>query len=119
MTAPAAFRRFQAPSSEAIGVVLEAIGAEDYGERSMKLATILPLLVVEAGKLGELVEYDAIAGGPLRDEAGAVTGRWAEPVVGRGMRAEWFERLASAIATGAIDKVTPKQAVEILLRPRG
>jgi hypothetical protein len=118
-----ALRPYQAPSERAIGVVLEAIGAG--GKLGMKVATVLPALVVGipdkvtgAAELGELVEYDGVAGDTLRDAAGQVIGAWSEPVVGRGMRAEWFERLARAIETGAIERFSAKEIVEILLRPK-
>lgn len=114
-----ALRPYQAPSREAVGVVIEAIGAEDRGGRSMKVARILPALVVKAAELGELVEYDATAGGILRDGDGLVTGAWSVPVVGRGMPAQWIERLAVAITSGAIENYSEEQIVEILLRPKG
>lgn len=108
---------YRPASAEAVGVVCAAIAGEDE-KIAMKVARILPLLVVEAGKVGELVDYDGLAGGLLRNDAGEAAGRWAEAVAGRGMRAEWFERLAAAITTGAIEAFTAKQAVEILLQPK-
>lgn len=104
------------PSPESIAVILESVAAG--GRRGTKIASILPMLVTEAKALGELAEYSAVRGGILRDAAGKRTGAWCEPVGGRGMRAEWFERLASAICSEAIDRYTAKQVVEILLRPK-
>lgn len=120
--APAAnLRPYPAPMPEAVAVVLDALAAGD--KQASKLARILPLLIVEAGKpeLRDLIEYDAFPAGVETDHDGGNRRPWraADPVVGKAMRPEWWSRLASAITSGALDAYTPKQVVEILLQPKG
>lgn len=109
-------QRDQVASGEAVGVVLAAIA--EGGKRGMKIAAILPQLILDGRKVGELVSYDGVRVGKLTDEHGCVVGRWAEPVAGTGIRGEWIERLAGAICSEAIDRFSAKEVVEILLRPR-
>src|SRR5690348_13766843 len=92
-------RRYQSPSSEAVAVVLDAIAAG--GKRGMKVASIIPGLIVEGRKVGELVDYDAIACGVQVDDDGKRT-PWAQQIVGVGIRADWIERLAASICSEAI-----------------
>jgi hypothetical protein len=87
-------------------VILRAIGAS--GRPGSKVATIICDLVVKGGELGELEEYE-ISDPENRDPN-------APPIKRKRLPRQWLDRLARAIETGAIERLSSERIVEILLQ---
>jgi len=87
-------------------LVLRTIGAG--GRPGSKVATIICDLVVKGGELGELEEYE-IPDPENRDPK-------APPIKRTRMPRQWLDRLARAIETGAIERLSTARIVEILLQ---
>lgn len=88
-----------------MSAILRAIGAG--GRPGAKVATIICDLVVKGGELGELEEYEI----PDRDPK-------APPIKRKRLPRQWLDRLARAIETGAIERLSSERIVEILLQGR-
>jgi hypothetical protein len=86
-------------------VVLRAIAAG--GQSGSKVATIICDLVVKGGELGELDEYEV----PDREPK-------VPPIKRKRLPRQWLDRLAKAIETGAIERLSSERIVEILLQGR-
>jgi hypothetical protein len=87
-------------------LVLRTIAAG--GRPGSNVATIICDLVVKGGELGELEEYE------FKDPTDADPD--AKPVKRRRMPRIWLDRLARAIETGAIERLSTTRIVEILLQ---
>ena len=87
-------------------LVLRTIAAG--GRPGSKVATIICDLIVEGGELGELEEYE-MPDPENRDPA-------APPVKCKRMPRQWLNRLSRAIETGALERLSTKRIVEILLQ---
>jgi hypothetical protein len=92
--------------------ILRAIGAG--GQVAEKLADIICRLVVHGAELGELEEYEI----PDPDKPKPAPGEEPTTKTCRTIPRQWLDRLAKAIETGAIERLSSERIVEILLQGR-
>jgi hypothetical protein len=94
-----------------IDPVLRALGAG--GDRGLKIATVICLLVTKGAELGELEPYEKPRWlDPGRDPE-------LPPRIGHTLRRRWLDRLAYAIESDVIDGRSADWIVDILLRGDG